>query len=153
MKTEFWMTGLTDRISYKEEIDFYDKRIRHYVPFEIREIKTQKTRNADNLKFTESENILKLLQLNDYLVLLDEKGKEFSSSEFARQVQKLFNKINSRIIFLSGGAYGFSQQLYQRANEKLSMSKMTFTHDMVRIIFLEQFYRAMTIIHNHPYQH
>ena len=153
MKTEFWMTGATAQKGFADDISFYSKRIRQYIPFDCREIRTAKSKTAESLKEAESDFVLKLIRPDDYLILLDEKGNEFSSIEFAGHLQGLFNKINSRIIFLAGGAFGFSHEIYGRANAKLALSKMTFTHDMVRIIFLEQLYRSLTILNNHPYQH
>lgn len=97
--------------------------------------------------------ILKKLKGDEKLILLDEKGKSFTSAAFASYLQGLFNSTNGKLIFLSGGAYGFGDQIYHKSNDQISLSAMTFTHDMVRLIFLEQMYRALTIINNHPYQH
>ena len=153
MKTEFWMTGKTDKTNIREEIDFYLKRIRQFIPFEIVEIKPPKSKSAEMTKENESEYILKQLRADDFLILLDEKGKEFSSPGFSKYIGNLFNTVNTKLVFVAGGAYGFNHTLIKRANSLVSLSKMTFTHDMVRIIFMEQFYRALTIMNNHPYQH
>ena len=104
-------------------------------------------------KEREGELILKMLQPSDYLVLLDERGKEFRSVEFAQYIQDKMLSSCKRLCFLIGGPYGFSEAVYQRSNAKVSLSKMTFSHQMVRVIFLEQLYRAMTILKGEPYHH
>ena len=153
MKIEFWMTGKTDHKYLIEGINLYTKRIQLYVPFNVLEVNVSKPKVQSLYQKVESEQIQKLLNKDDYLVLLDDKGQEYSSHEFSDQLQKLFQISSARLIFLAGGAYGFDEVLYRRANLKLSLSKMTFPHDLCRLIFLEQLYRALTIAHNHPYQH
>ena len=101
----------------------------------------------------EGEEILKKLQSTDWLILLDENGKKYSSTQFSKHLEQLFIRSPKRLIFLIGGAYGFSDEIYARANEKLSLSNMTFSHQMIRLFFLEQFYRALTIQKNLPYHH
>ncbi|MEA3495795.1 MAG: 23S rRNA (pseudouridine(1915)-N(3))-methyltransferase RlmH [Bacteroidota bacterium] len=151
MKVEFWMTGKTSQSIVKKEIDRYSSRINKYIPFEIKELKIPKEKTAERIIIKESEIVLSNLKVNDFLIILDEKGKEFTSIEFAKQLQTLFNRSGSRLIFLVGGAYGFSNQIYKRSNLSISLSRMTFTHEMIRIFFTEQLYRALTIINNHPY--
>lgn len=153
MKTEFWMTGKTNHNYLNSGIDLYAKRIKHFTSFDIREIKIPKAKSPEEVIQSEQDQILKLLQPNDRLILLDEKGKIFTSIEFSKYVQQQFNTSPNRLIFLIGGAYGFGPELYKRANSLISLSKFTFPHDLVRIIFLEQFYRCLTILNNHPYQH
>ena len=104
-------------------------------------------------KEKEGELILKNIQAGDYLVLLDDKGKEYTSMQFASYIEKKTHTVSKRLIFAIGGPYGFSEAVYQKANEKLTLSRMTFSHQMVRLIFVEQLYRAMTILNNEPYHH
>lgn len=153
MKVEFWMTGKTDHKYLNEGILLYTKRIQHYIPFFAIEINISKPKVQSNSKKNESQQILKLLNKDDFIILLDDKGKEFSSHDFSEQLQKFFLLSAPRLVFLAGGAYGFDEALYNRANQKMSLSKMTFPHDLCRLIFLEQLYRALTIANNHPYQH
>ena len=153
MKVEFWMTGKTDNKYLIEGINIYTKRIQHYIPFNVLEVHVSKPKVLSLYQKIESEQILKILNKDDYLVLLDDKSHEYSSHEFSDQLQKLFQISSARLVFLVGGAYGFDTVLYQRANQTLSLSKMTFPHDLCRLIFLEQLYRSLTIAHNHPYQH
>lgn len=153
MKVEFWMTGKTDHKYLIEGIQLYTKRIQHYIPFYVLEVNIIKPKVQSLYQKAESQQLLKILNKDDYLILLDDKGKEYSSHDFSDQLQKLFLISTPRLVFLAGGAYGFDEMLYQRANLKMSLSKMTFPHDLCRLIFLEQLYRALTIAHNHPYQH
>ena len=139
-----------------EGISKYQKRLHHYTQFELLEIPNIK--NANNLSDSEllrkeGELILQQLQLSDHLVLLDDKGKDFTSSKFAEKLQGWMLSSKKRLVFVVGGAYGFSEQVYQRGNEKLSLSKMTFSHQMVRLFFVEQMYRGYTILNNEPYHH
>ena len=134
----------------------YAKRIGFYVPFEVQivpDLKNTKNMAETEQKEREGELILKMLQPSDYLVLLDERGKEFRSVEFAQHIQDRMLTSCKRLCFLIGGPYGFSEAVYQRSNAKVSLSKMTFSHQMVRVIFLEQLYRAMTILKGEPYHH
>ena len=116
-------------------------------------IKNKKNLSESQQKLKEGESILSRLHSTDYVVLLDEGGLIFDSNEFAQYIEKKKNTIAKKIIFEVGGPYGFSEEVRARANEKISLSKMTFTHQMVRLIFVEQFYRAMTILNNEPYHH
>lgn len=155
MKVSFWCTGATDETYLKEGIAAYARRLTNYLGFEYREIlvKGKGRATPEQHILAEKEEILKLLKPGDYLVLLDEAGRQYSSVAFSDFLQKRFNTVQGNLVFLAGGPYGFHQELSTRANAKLSLSDMTFTHQMVRIIFLEQLYRAMTILRNEPYHH
>jgi len=151
MKTEFWVCGKTKHNFVKEAIDFYRKRIGSSINFQYQELEIRKFNSIQETLLSEEEVVLKLLKPNDYLILLDENGDIFTSKEFALFLNS--NNAQGRLIFLAGGAYGFSSKIYERASKKISFSRMTFTHELIRIIFLEQYYRAQTIIKNHPYHH
>lgn len=134
----------------------YSQKIPHYTKFQniiIPPLKNTKSLTFEQQKTKEGEKILSLVNTSDYVILLDEKGKAYSSSQFADFIQKQMNSGIKRLIFISGGPYGFCQEVYQRANLLLSLSMMTFTHQMVQLIFLEQLYRAMTILKGEPYHH
>ena len=155
MKTELILTGKTTDKHLQAGIDDYVGRIGHYMPFAltvIPELKNTKSLSEDQQKTLEGEAILKLLQPSDTLVILDEKGREYRSVEFASWLAKRQQTVR-RLVFLIGGPYGFSEAIYERANEKISLSKMTFSHQLVRLIFAEQLYRACTINKNEPYHH
>jgi len=156
MKIILLTVGKTDAKYFVDAIREYEKRLVHYIPFSIEVI--QDVKNVKNLteaqqKEKEGEQILKTLQPGDYLVLLDDKGKEYTSMKFATYIEHKMQTVPRRLIFAIGGPYGFSGEVYERANEKLTLSRMTFSHQMVRLIFIEQLYRAMTIINNEPYHH
>ena len=119
----------------------------------IPELKNTKSLSMEVQKEKEGELILKALQPGDVVVLLDEHGKEMRSLEFADYMKRKMNTVNKRLVFIIGGPYGFSEKVYQAAHEKISMSKMTFSHQMIRLIFVEQVYRAMTILNGGPYHH
>lgn len=156
MKAELLVIGKTDSSIIRDGIDVYKNRLIHYLPFDIKvipDVKNTKNMNADQQKTKEGSLILDNLDNSDFVVLLDEKGKEYSSVAFSSFMeQKMISGIK-KIVFIIGGPYGFSQDVYNRANSKLSLSKMTFSHQMVRMIFTEQLYRAMTIIKGEPYHH
>ena len=154
MKIELWQIGKTAFPYLEEGMNIYETRISKYLPFSVEtlpDIKNVQTLSPDLLKLKEGESVLSRLKPGDLLVLLDERGKAYSSSEWARQIEKDLMMPHKRIIFLIGGAFGFSDGVYQRADAKLALSKMTFSHQMVRLFFLEQLYRAMTILRNEPY--
>ncbi len=156
MKIILLSVGKINDAAYGNLINAYAKKIAHYIPFEIEivpDIKNTKNLSEKDQRIFEGNQILKTLQPNDYIVLLDEKGKQFSSPEFARFIEKKGLMGLKRLVFVVGGPYGFSEEVYGRANEKVSLSKMTFTHEMVRLVFIEQLYRAMTILNNEPYHH
>lgn len=156
MKIALLTVGKTDRDWVKQGMDIYVSRLKHYIPFsiiEIPELKNVSSLSKEQIKTKEGELILKNIRPNDDLILLDEHGKELSSVEFARLLQDKISYIGKDIVFVIGGAYGFSEEVYKRANSKLSLSRMTFSHQMVRAIFAEQIYRAFTIIKGEPYHH
>ena len=155
MKTLLILVGKTTDRHFQAGIADYTERIGHYMPFElvtIPELKNTKSLSEDQQKTAEGELILKLLQPSDTVVLLDEHGCELRSIEFARWLEQKRNTAR-RLIFIIGGPYGFSPAVYARANEQLSLSKMTFSHQMIRLVFTEQVYRACTIIKGEPYHH
>jgi 23S rRNA (pseudouridine1915-N3)-methyltransferase len=150
------LIGKTDEPWLKQGIEEYLKRLKHYISFDIIElaqIKNSKNIEQAVLKKKEGELILNSLTPSDIVVLLDEKGKLFTSTELSAQVQQFLNTGQKRLVFVVGGAFGFSDEVYERANMKLSLSKMTFSHQMVRLIFVEQLYRAMTILKGEKYHH
>lgn len=153
MKIELWVIGKTQFDYLKEGVLLYEKRLKYYTGFEIVTIPDIKNApdNADTLKAKEGEAILSRLQKDDFLILLDEKGKQNTSVEFAHFLEKKQLSGTKRIIFQIGGAFGFSEAVYQRANDKMSLSKMTFSHQMVRLFFTEQLYRAFTILKGEKY--
>ena len=154
MKITLILIGKTTSTDVKSICADYQKRISHYSKMEELVIETGlKSADTKKVKDKEGELILKKIVTGDYVILLDDKGKEFTSTQFASYLEGLFNQSLKNICFVVGGAYGFSDELYKRANAKLSLSKMTFSHQIVRAIFAEQLYRAFTIINNEPYHH
>ena len=156
MKIELAVIGKTSIGYLKQGIDEYIKRLKHYVPFEIKyidDIKNTKNISEDQQKRTEGAKILSLLDKLDFVVLLDEHGKEYTSMQYSSYIQKRMLSGAKKVVFVIGGPYGFSQEVYDRANDKISFSKMTFNHEMIRLIFTEQLYRAYTIINHEPYHH
>ena len=148
--------GKTDVKWVKEGLDLYVSRLKHYVPFsvvEIPELKKVSSLTHQQIKEKEGELILKQVGPSDILVLMDEHGREYRSLEVAEFVENQMAAGAKNVIFTIGGAYGFSEEVYQRANLKISLSKMTFSHQMVRAIFAEQLYRAFTILKGEPYHH
>ena len=155
MKTLLIMVGKTTDRHFQAGIDDYVGRIAHYMPFEltvIPELKNTKSLTEDQQKSAEGELILKQLQPSDTVVLLDEHGRQLRSVEFARWLEQKRNTAR-RLVFIIGGPYGFSEAVYRRADEQLSLSPMTFSHQMIRLVFTEQVYRACTIIRGEPYHH
>lgn len=156
MKICLLVIGKTDASFVKAGIEEYEKRVKRYLPYEMKiipDIKNSKNMSEEVQKNKEAELILEQLQSQDFVILLDEHGKECSSVAFSRFMAQKMLSGTKRIVFVIGGPYGFAQQIYQRANDKLSLSKMTFSHQMVRMIFTEQLYRAMTIMKGEPYHH
>lgn len=156
MKVVLLSVGKTDDPLFSQLIDNYKKRLGFYIPFDmeiIPDIKKSKSMSVKEQMLLEGDSILNKLQPADHVVLLDEHGKQYTSVELARFMEKKAHMVAKRLVYIIGGPYGFSENVYQRANEKMSLSKMTFTHQMVRLIFVEQLYRAMTIINNEPYHH
>ena len=155
MKTELILVGKTTDKHFQAGINDYAERIGHYMPFSITtipELKNTKNLSEEQQKETEGELILRQLQPSDTVILLDEHGKEYRSIEFAHWLEQKRNTAR-RLVFIIGGPYGFSPAVYARANEQLSLSKMTFSHQMIRLTFTEQVYRACTIIKGEPYHH
>lgn len=156
MKITLLSIGKTDDAYIKEGIDKYLKRLKHYTKLELvdlPELKNTKALTQDQQKTKEAELLLKKIAPTDFVILLDEKGVELTSSQFAAYLDKKAISSTSSIIFIIGGPYGFDTLVYQRANDKLSLSRMTFSHQMVRLFFVEQLYRAYTIIKGEPYHH
>ena len=156
MKITLVVIGKTNGKFLIEGINEYTKRLSYYIPFNIDylpDVKNNKKLSEDQQKTLEGNTILGALEKSDYVVLLDEHGKEFTSIEFSKYIEKKMTSVPKRLVFIVGGPYGFSQEVKERANEKISLSKMTFSHEMIRLIFTEQLYRAMTIMNNEPYHH
>jgi 23S rRNA (pseudouridine1915-N3)-methyltransferase len=156
MKVGFWCIGKTTDEYIGEGVAVYRKRLVNYLSFEYKELTIPKVKIPGNVQVqqeSERDEILKILKATDVLILLDEKGKELDSVGFSNFLQKLFNESGNTIIFLAGGAYGFHPDIYERTKNKLALSRMTFTHQMVRLIFTEQLYRAMTILKGEQYHH
>ncbi len=154
MKISLYFTGKTSENYLNEGISLYEKRIKRYSKFElkiIQDIKKTKNLPVNVIKVKEGDEILKKINSEDYLVLLDEKGKMFDSIEFAKFLENKAVTGTRHLVFLIGGAYGFSEKLYKRADFKISLSKMTFSHQPVRLLFIEQLYRAFTILKGEPY--
>lgn len=148
--------GKTDDKNLQGLIDEYLKRLSFYIKFEmelIPDIKNVKNLSETQQKEKEGELILSKLSPTDYLILLDENGKTFSSLEFSNELQKKMNAGIKTLVYVIGGPYGFSETVYQKAQQKISLSKMTFSHQMVRLFFIEQVYRGFTILRNEPYHH
>ena len=156
MRITLLTVGKTDIKWVAEGLEVYASRLRHYISFEIKEIpelKNVSSLSREQIKTAEGKLILKNLRDSDELVLLDEHGKELRSIEFASMLERRMTTDSRGLVFAIGGAYGFSPEVYQRANSKISLSKMTFSHQMVRTIFAEQLYRAFTIIRGESYHH
>jgi len=156
MKIKLLLIGKTEEDYLKKGISVYEERLKHYIGFDIitiTSLKNTKSLSFELQKEKESELIEKYLTSSDYVVLLDENGKHFTSVEFAGFIQKQLNNAIKNLVFVVGGPYGFSENLLKKADFKLSLSKMTFSHQLVRLIFAEQLYRAFTILRNEPYHH
>ena len=156
MKIILSVVGKTSTGYLKNGIDEYVSRLTHYIPFEIvylNDAKNTRKLSESQQKNAEGKSILDFVEKSDYVVLLDEHGKEFTSMQFSTYIEKRSLSGIKRLIFVVGGPYGFSEDVYNRASEKISLSKMTFSHEMIRLIFTEQLYRAMTIINHEPYHH
>lgn len=156
MKTLFIVQGKTTAAYDKEAIAEYIKRIDRMMNFELvvlPDLKNTKRLSQEIQKKQEADLLRKVLQPGDYIVLLDEKGSEFSSVNFAKWMEKKMSTVNKRLVFIIGGPYGFSTDIYNLAAEKIALSKMTFSHQMIRVIFIEQLYRALSILNNSPYHH
>ena len=156
MKISLIVIGKTNSKFLMDGINEYTKRLSYYLPFSIEylpDVKNNRKLTVEQQMVIEGNNILNAIEKSDYVVLLDEHGQEFTSMEFSKYIEKKMSSVPKRLVFVVGGPYGFTQEVKDRANEKISMSKMTFSHEMIRLIFTEQLYRAMTILNNEPYHH
>ena len=156
VKVKLICIGKTGKSFLEEGEHEYLNRLKHYLQIErveIPDLKNQKKMTFEQIREHEGKEILSKLSSNEQLILLDEHGKQFSSVEFSVFMQQKFNSGGKGIVFVIGGAYGFSPEIHAAANNKISLSKMTFSHQMVRMIFVEQLYRAMTILRGEPYHH
>ena len=154
MKVVLLVVGKTDTGNWEMALDDYTARLKHYIPFEtevIRDVKNTRNMTESQQKEQEGRLIIKSLQASDCCVLLDERGTAYTSVQFASFVEKRLQSASKRLVFVAGGPYGFSDEVYERVTERLSLSKMTFSHQMVRAIFAEQLYRAMTILRGEGY--
>jgi len=156
MKILLLVIGKTDEDYIFDGLEKYKNRLKHYINFEYEEIpdlKNRKILSRDQQKKRESDIIFSRLKMDDKVVLLDEKGVSFRSVEFSKYLQKKMNSGIKRLVFIVGGPYGFDKSIYDKHQDKLSLSRMTFSHQMVRLFFCEQLYRVMTILKNEPYHH
>ncbi len=156
MKITFLCVGKTDLGYLNEGIEVYRKRVARYAPFELgqlNDLKSTQNLAIPEIKEREGLLILKYIIDTDYLVLLDAAGKQYTSPDFARYIEQMQLRNTKHLLFLCGGAYGFSPAVYQRANAQISLSPMTFSHQLVRLVFMEQLYRAFSILHHEPYHH
>ncbi len=156
MNIELITIGKTNIRFIQEGIAEYTKRLSHYIPFSIiavPDLKNIAKLDKEQQKVAEGEKMLSLIQPGDYVVLLDERGRQYTSVEFSGFIEKAMLAGRKKIIFIVGGPFGFSQEMYNRADSQLSLSKMTFNHEMVRLFFIEQVYRAMTILRGEQYHH
>jgi len=156
MKIKLLTIGKTDDKNLQTLIETYQKRLKHYINFTIEiipDIKNVKNLSELQQKEKEGELILKKISNTDVLILLDEKGKEFRSLEFSKYLQKKMNSGIKQLVLVIGGPYGFSDAVYKKSSDKISLSKMTFSHQMIRLFVVEQIYRAFTILKNEPYHH
>lgn len=155
MKITLLVVGKTTDARLQALIEEYQKRLAHYVPFELKvipELRNAKNLSMDEQKQREGEQILAMADAGSRLILLDEHGKEYRSVDFAVQLNKWMSA-GRNLIFVVGGPYGFSEDVYSRAESKISLSQMTFSHQMIRLLFVEQIYRACTILRGEPYHH
>mgnify|MGYP001415237213 FL=1 len=156
MNIKLILVGKTNNNNLEILYNDYLKRLKHYINFDVEiisDLKNTKNLSFDEIKEKEGNLILSKINAQDYVVLLDEQGKEMNSINFSENIQKKMNSGLKSLVYVVGGAYGFSLEVYNRANEKLSLSKLTFSHQMVRLFFIEQLYRAFTILKNEPYHH
>tara|TARA_R110002126_G_scaffold291243_1_gene451287 strand:+ start:22842 stop:23315 length:474 start_codon:yes stop_codon:yes gene_type:complete len=156
MKIKLLAIGKTDNKNLNQLIDEYQNRLKHYIKFELEiipDIKNAKNLSEIKQKEKEGDLILSKLQNTDVLVLLDDKGKHFTSIEFSTYLQKKMNAGLKQLVLVIGGPYGFSDAVYKKAQGKISLSKMTFSHQMIRLFIVEQLYRGFTILKNEPYHH
>lgn len=156
MKVKLIVVGKTKKAFLLEGEKEYQKRLKRYIDLEVIElpdVKNAKKRSEEEIKREESKSILNKIAPSDYVELLDEQGKEYTSVKFAKHLEKYFLHGSQSLVFVVGGPYGFHEDVYQRANSKLSLSRLTFSHQMIRLFFFEQLYRGMTILKGEPYHH
>ena len=156
MKVTLILNGKTEDDFIQKGYSVFEQRLKHYLPFEtvvIPALKNTKALSTEQQKQKEGELVMKYLQPSDRLILLDENGKEFTSVGFSAYIQQQMNSGIKNCVMVVGGPYGFSEELYKQNTKKIALSKMTFSHQMVRLFFIEQLYRAMTILKNEPYHH
>ena len=154
MKFLLLNVGKTNDKNIDSAIIEYNRKIQYYTSFDIKNLIIKKNNSLkDKVKKNESEAIKKIINNNDYVILLDSDGTSFNSVDFSKKISKLMISSTKRVVFVTGGAFGFHDEIYEIANEKISLSQMTFTHQMVRLIFVEQLYRSFTILNNQPYHH
>ncbi|MFQ3341592.1 MAG: 23S rRNA (pseudouridine1915-N3)-methyltransferase [Flavobacteriaceae bacterium] len=154
MEIQLLCIGKTDRSFWIAAVDEYAKRLKHYIKFSILylpDAKAQKKTNVKEIKDEETKRIIQKIKADDVVYLLDEKGKSFTSVGFSKQIEQHMISGTKRLVFVIGGAYGFSDIIYKKYSKRMCLSKMTFSHQMVRLFFCEQLYRAFTIIKHHPY--
>jgi len=156
MQLKILCIGKTGKSFLEEGEREYLKRLSHYIPVEMQilpDIKQAKSLSEDQIRQKEGQQFLEKIGATETVILLDERGKQYDSVAFSGFLQEQFNRGGKQVYFLVGGPYGFSQEIYNRANAQLSLSKMTFSHQMIRLFFIEQIYRAMTILKGEPYHH
>ena len=154
MKFLLLNVGKTNDKNIDSAIIEYNRKIQYYTSFDIKNLIIKKNNSLiDKVKKNESEALKKFINNNDYVILLDSHGTSFNSVDFSKKISKLMISNTKRVVFVTGGAFGFHDEIYEIANEKISLSQMTFTHQMVRLIFVEQLYRSFTILNNQPYHH
>lgn len=156
MEIELLTVGKTTIRFVEDGIAEYSKRLKHYIPYSIKslpDVKNASKMDQAKQKEAEGEKILETISNSDFVVLLDERGKQYSSIEFSAFLEKQMISGRRKVVFVVGGPYGFSKPVYDRADSLLSLSKMTFNHEMIRLFFTEQIYRAMTILRGEPYHH
>ncbi|MDA3909917.1 MAG: 23S rRNA (pseudouridine(1915)-N(3))-methyltransferase RlmH [Bacteroidales bacterium] len=156
MKVKLYLIGKTDKSEIQSLIELFSKRIERYIRFEtliIPDIKNTASLSESQQKTKEGQALLAKIRPNEFLVLLDEKGKTMSSKQFSKFIEKHMVQSTQCLSFIIGGPYGFSKEVYAKASGKMSLSEMTFSHQIIRVIFAEQLYRAFTIIRNEPYHH
>ena len=154
MKFLLLNVGKTNDKNIDSAIIEYNRKIQYYTNFDIKNLIIKKNNSLiDKVKKNELEALKKFINNNDYVILLDSHGTSFNSVDFSKKISKLMISSIKRVVFVTGGAFGFHDEIYEIANEKISLSQMTFTHQMVRLIFVEQLYRSFTILNNQPYHH
>jgi len=154
MNIKLIVIGKTNSKDLKQLIDLYTAKLKFYINFELVILKDQKSKTQKNIQIKEEgEKIISVLKKNDFIVILDENGQHKSSLEFSEFIQKKLNSGMKTLTFIIGGPYGFSEKIKSLSNQQLSLSKMTFSHEMVRLFFTEQLYRAFSILNNEPYHH